>query len=457
MPMGRVCQLCYEGGGRLLSDNLRGEPSIFPFEKGPCGLSLQIGQIVRFCLSHRLGYDEAVDLQIVHGERSGDGAVENGSEWNPQILDPEVCHGVKELSRQHMLKLQRNIGIFHNATMGERSDLVKKAEEKLAELLADDPLDGNEIAKLIRRCSGWLCPPVVSANLFSPLELSHPIDRLDGDAVGDQKCLQHRLRKLLIEALGVLDLEDACTVEALRVALIYVKALIEKNQAVACASTSAGRQWHKLQSLVALEASSSKIRTDGILGHSLQKQSEAKPVSHKGENRPSDQSTIADGRYCPNEKVRSVSSVFREKVCRIKCSHCPFTIFSTWFWKHPSKGTVHVLVPLNGHRACSAKLGRRCGWHALDGTPTKADDMYHLDFCQHHCRRASCRQCGGREICEHNRLRHRCKMCRSQAGPKTIAGRKEKKLETALMPRFGNVKNEHIVPVDKTVETVVQH
>eukprot|EP00438_Fugacium_kawagutii_P027451 Skav208102 [mRNA] locus=scaffold1681:261214:262527:- [translate_table: standard] len=419
---GRVCQLCYEGGGRLFSENLRGEPSIFPFEKGPCGLTLQIGQIVRFCVSHRFGYDEAVDLQIVHDDR----ALGKGPEWNPQTLDPEVCHGVKQLSQQHLIKLQRNIGIFNNATMTERSELVKKAEEKLAELLAEDPWDGNKIAKLVRRCSGWLCPPVVSANLVSPLELSHPT--LDGDSVGEQKCLQRRLRKLLIEALQVLDLEDACTVEALLAAIIHVKALIERNETAACASTSAGRQWQKLQALVALEASSSKIRTDGIPDHSLPKQSEAKPASHKGENRPSDQSTISHGRYCPNEKVRSVSSVFRDQACRIKCSQCPLTIFSTWFWKHPSKRTVHVLVPLNGHRPCSAKLGHRCGWHALDGTPTKADDMYHLDFCQHHRRRASCRQCGGREICEHNRLRHRCKMCKSQSGPKTIAGRNEKEI-----------------------------
>ena len=378
MPCGYVCQLHYAGGG-LVHTSSSGASVSLPFRKAPF---LQVGQRVDFSISRRFGYDEAVDLQVVQAQYS-DQEIEHC---------PDVESGGVKL-RQHNLqqqisRLRRSIGRFRNAKVGERVELVKRAEEKLAEVLAEDQLDGNEIAKFVRRCAGWLS--VARACTLGGWEPGH------GGTEGEQKSMQRRIRKLLIMALGSLDLADSDTYQAVKAAVTYIQALLEKNKAIFDdnAASSAARQWRALRSLVFM----------------------AEPSDEEG--RKTSRSKVVDGKFAPPEKVRRLSTVFCEKACELECAECSYIITSKWYWKHPKNGRVHVLVPNNGHWKCRLKLGKKCAWNALDDTPTKLDDIYHLDFCPHLLQRSKCPQCGGREICEHGSRRYRCLTCKNQpSGP----------------------------------------
>eukprot|EP00438_Fugacium_kawagutii_P032967 Skav223877 [mRNA] locus=scaffold1226:423504:425489:- [translate_table: standard] len=291
MLCGRVCQLSYEGGGRVLSKNSRGESLIFRFEKGLCGPPLQIGQSV--CFSLKRGYDEAVDVQIV--EPSEGNAIESGSDWHSPMPSPES---------QQMLQLQRRIGRFRNASAIGQAELVTRAEEKLHELLEEDPLDGDEIAKLVRRCSGWLCAPVVHANQVEPSNQQH------SDSIGDeQTCLQQRLRKLLIRAFKNLDLGDSNTREAVKPALTYIQALLEQNTSVGHSRSRAARQWNKLKSAVFLEHDTS-ISSAAPKRESLNRtERNGGKALTKGACRVTKRSPVVGGNYRPHEKGIKASKV----------------------------------------------------------------------------------------------------------------------------------------------------
>ena len=126
-----------------------------------------------------------------------------------------------------------------------------------------------------------------------------------------------------------------------------------------------------------------------------------------------DRSAVVDGLYRPNERVRSLPSVYEalDQVVLLKCSNCVERISTSWFWKHPRHGRIRALVPSSGHSTCRKSLGKRCPWISLDGTYTCLDKFIHLDFCHHNCQRSICKQCGGTSICLHNRQRTLCKDC----------------------------------------------
>lgn len=112
----------------------------------------------------------------------------------------------------------------------------------------------------------------------------------------------------------------------------------------------------------------------------------------------------------PPNQVREDKS----KVVTLKCSECEQTMTSSWFFKHPTKASLHVLLPAMGHSACRIKTGKRCPWLPVDGRPHKLDIFDHLDYCEHTCLRTVCIPCGGSGICEHQKQYANCKLCRGR-------------------------------------------
>ena len=368
MPLGRVCQLHYAAGGSLQYDSCGSIVSL-PFAQGPF---LQVGQTVAFSISERFGYPEAID--VIPSSK---------------------------MSQAPTRKVQRSTGRFRNATCAERMEMIRRAEEDLQQLL-QDPVDGNEVAKWLHQSVGWLSAPVI-------YEIHGSKSEAHGDMDAEQMSLQRRLRKLLIWALECLELQDPETYEAIEAVVTHIRALIGDTDWMG--DTSTARQWKRLQSLVSLVEPTKAVESEAL-------------TSGNGRSTQSSQSTV-DAKYCPRENVRRLSTVFCDAICKLQCSECSYILASTWYWKHPKKGSVHVLVPNNGHAQCKLKFGRKIPWNALDGSPTKLDDIYHLDFCHHDRQRSKCLKCGGREICKHQCRRYRCESCKNQ--PRTFGAAKVQK------------------------------
>ena len=410
MPLGTICQLHYAGGGYVHPDGhvpigFRG--SIHGF---------QIGQRVTFVVSQ----GEAVEVQKVQRE-----SVE--SERPVTMLKTRM--------------LQRSIGRFHNATLEKRLEMLTHAEGLLEQLLAEDELDGDAICRLICKCVGWLHPEVAAEASSGKVPISGKPNW------GSVQC---RVRRLLIKALSCLDLNDATTCRAVESALAHINRLTTSS--VSLKTTRAAKQWQQLKSLVASSIAVAVAVTDDMpknpgFGERQDLSSEGSQNTfvsgcfpdvsdEKREKRQisgKDRAGMLERAYFPSTKVKQLEHVFSSaESVRLQCPQCMESITSNWYWKHPKTHDVYVLVPSKGHSACNRKAGKRIYWRALDGRRTLLDNFQQLDFCQHQRRRVVCRDCGGSQICCHQRPWYHCAVCKKrprirQSQPKNI-----KKCSTVL-------------------------
>lgn len=276
-----------------------------------------------------------------------------------------VCDGVSERQSR---KLQRHIGRFHNADVEERFLMVASAEELLNTLLKDDELDAGAICKLVCRCAAWL-HAAVSLNPGH----NDAAAGVAGHGFNVSADLQRRIRKILIRALCLLDLEDAATYKLVEAAVIYISQLLENvdfdPHGVNNLSKTA-KQWYQLQSLLRplpANESSKVAETPGKLRPHHVKRAEM--------------AVSVEGAYHPSKKMKSLDSIFcSEQVVQLKCSQCTATMTSSWYWRHPLSGRVQVLVPAHGHSPCNKRRGKRTPWRA-QGFPMCVDNFYSLDFC----------------------------------------------------------------------------
>lgn len=246
--------------------------------------------------------------------------------------------------------------------------------------------------------------------------------------------LQKRIRGVLITALQNIDLQDENTLNCLESALSFIQGLLDQVDLVS--PTAATRQWRQLASLIR----GGNLREDDTKTSGRQKRVPR-----------ADCSGVLDGAYHPNKRVKGraakksasalpcfvqVSRVFwhlhtrfvstalltgfptvfqGDNAIQLQCSSCPATISSSWFFRHPGSGQVHVLVPEKGHYACKKRLGNTSPWIPASGVPSKLDRYDFLNFCHHMRESRYCKLCGGRNICEHQKIRHSCGTCRKLA------------------------------------------
>eukprot|EP00434_Breviolum_minutum_P028209 symbB.v1.2.024955.t1/scaffold2364.1/size162346/2 len=293
-------------------------------------------------------------------------------------------------------RLQRSIGVFHNADSQERLDMVKKAEDILQQLLEEPEIDGDGICKLVRRCVGWLHVPIPSDRpaVAKNQDLNTHEVNFEEHA-SEHSNLQARVRRLLILALNALDLTDAVTFQAVEEALNYIRILLQQAERSHHGNASALKQWARLEALVT-PTDFGKAEKHRVLR-----------MAHK------DKGTVVDGSYTPNRKVRDLPMVFEsDDIVELECSKCSHVICSSWFWRHTGTGRLHVVVPKNGHRVCTTKLGKKCPWIVRGEMPPKNDHINELDLCPHHREKKFCKDCGGSHICVHLRQRQSCKLCK---------------------------------------------
>lgn len=382
MPSGTICQLNYYGGGRLQYQDSYGKSLHLPFEKAPY---LRVGQHVSFSINHSPDGEEAINvvpMNLSHTEattrvlpvmqtRKRKFALETVPSESlscAAIRDKKQDLAVVDLPESGSVpgrKIQQSIGRYHNADMEERGQLITRAEEGLEQLLAVAEIDGDALGKLVCRCAGWLHAPRI-------FEFGHAIGAAestrDASSHSEKSNLQLRLRRLLIRALKHLDLTDDGTRTVVEIALVYIQEL-SKAVPESGVATKVATQWQALQSLVSTPP---------------------RPPAEKRQG----SATIAGGTYQPSQKVQKMPNVFTQnESISLTCSHCRHKISSSWFWKHPRTGIVHVLARDNGHILCTTKLGKKVPW-IVDGDvmPLKNDHSTILDQCDRRFRSADARK-----------------------------------------------------------------
>lgn len=421
MPMGMVCQLRYDGGGSLLYQTLSGDSRQVPFSKASYGSPyLLVGQTVSFSLS-QAGQIEAVDITGLSLQRSSAFVSQPPplkqsvlAFADDQIHPTDAENGAKSpkpftsadqsVFAHPSRKLQRNIKKFYNADAEERLQMIEAAEDLLNDLLQEDPLDGNQLCQLLSRCAAWLHSPMANPAFTKPTD-DQQQQKVSSSA------LQFRIRRIVIRTLQHLDLADGLTYQMVEAAVTYICQLLEKAHFApvnARADSGATRQWQQLQSLLDVVQTVHGAKFD-------------EPPTGTAERlkrqlvKREEMAVSVEGDYHPSKKMKTLESAFHsEEVAQLRCSQCSATMTSSWYWRHPINGKVHVLVPAHGHSACRKRLGKRFGWRA-QGIPMCVDNFLSLDFCHHQRQRQRCRDCGGKGICIHSRRKDTCKLCKNAA------------------------------------------
>ena len=442
---GQVCQLNYNCSGMLEPLQMAGLPKHIPFLKSP--QSLRVGQTVRFRILSRgddmeavkisleLEPSEEIEMPIPTADTSdliSSPTLETGVE-KPKLLDSgDVISSVP--AQSHSKCFLRRMNQFRNSTQGEQVQLVIEAERTLDKLLGQSTLDGDGICRLARKCASWLHPPVLqSAN---PQRQSDP---RTARGTEDQVNLQGRIRKILIDALNHLDLQDPLTFEAMKAALFYMASLCERldkkcgSSSEMLAATPARKQWQELKNL--LEESGLKSLASAEMSYQppcprVEDQSKPGPLPGaanpqdqmkegadavwvagvEGENEPTRRRRTTEY-YEPTSVIKAISTVSQGKPVELMCSVCPFTIRSCWYVQHPKSLKRSVIAPRRGHLTCRQKV-KNCYWKSLDGGQVNRAIAHDLTYCPHQRLLTQCAPCGGVRMCIHAKRRSNCKECK---------------------------------------------
>ena len=451
---GRVCQLNYNCSGMLEPSPMAGLPKHVPFMKAP--LLLRVGQTVCFRLVSRGDDVQAVVVSLesdVQPDQEGmapKAITADASELHmssttslekTQLLDiGDVMSSVP--AQSHSRCFLRRMNQFRNSDQAKQVQLVIEAERSLDNLLGQSTLDVDAICRLARKCASWLHPPVLKA--ANPQRKSA---QMSARGTEDQVHLQERIRKILIDALNHLDLQDPFTFEAMKAALFYMVSLCQRLDekcgfsSATVSTTPARKQWLELKGL--LEESGLKSLVSGEISYqppcpTVEDQSKPGPRPRAANAQSQMKVEVDDARiaapdieneptqrrrtkeyYEPAATIKALSTVSEGTPVKLMCSECSFTITSSWYFENSRSLKRSVIAPRGGHLSCRPKV-KNCYWKSLNNLRVIRGNQSELEFCPHKRRLAECKSCGGGKICIHAKRRHQCKECKrvGRRGPK---------------------------------------
>ena len=425
---------------------MAGLPKHVPFLKSQ--VSLRVGQTVQFRIVGRSGDVQAVDISLecdapTHKARELPKLTADASDFKgslkiaetPSLDSEDVMKSMQ--AQSHSRCFLRRMSQFRNLGQGEQVQLVIEAEKSLDQLLRQTTLDGDAICRLARKCASWLHPPVLRTE--NPQRLS---DHASARGVEDQVHLQGRVRKIVIDALNHLDLQDPFTFQAMKAALFYLASLCQcldekcGFSSATLATKPARKQWLELKSLLAESGLKSLVSNEsyqlpcpgvedqcklGLLPSAKETQGVMKEMdgalrNHQGKRR----GKIAEC-YEPTPRLKACSTVSQGTAVKLMCSECPFTMTSCWYFQHPKTLKRSVIAPRYGHDSCREKV-KTCHWKNLDGGKVVRSIVSSLEYCPHQRLLDHCASCDGARMCKHAKRRNLCKECRhlyvGRLGPK---------------------------------------
>ncbi|CAE8601268.1 unnamed protein product [Polarella glacialis] len=305
-------------------------------------------------------------------------------------------------------RFQRDGMAFSNAGLEERAFRIASLEQRLVALVVAESWD--RLCALLREAAAALSGPRLVAALpqgesAMPEEAK---ERLQGN-------LQGRLRKLICNGLGYLDLSDSGTAALLEPGLSFMGRLIDKfaeAHARSLEEALAGKQWGRLQHLLSgSQECVSQLRDEHFPSEPFEDgQEEVTLAKSMGIGRADvglRGPTTKGGVYTPNLRIQSLALV-RETSSSVvlTCNRCGDKLTSSWLFER-RPGLFLTLTPQHGHNKCGGQ------YTSVDEVPCKKDFITDIDICEHGCQRAKCYRCGGHQICKHQKQRHSCKLCKA--------------------------------------------
>ena len=466
---GRVCQLNYNCSGMLEPLPMAGLPKHILFLKSP--LSLRVGQTVRFRIVRRGDDVQAVGINLEYEvktrqEREMPKFTVDASDFNTSSTLGTIVEKT-QFDSGDVIKLVpgqrysrcflRRMSQFRNSDQAKQVQLVIEAERSLDKLPCQSTLDGDAICRLARKCASWLHPPMLqSAN---PLGQS---DHKIAEGTEVQVQLQERIRKIVIEALNHLDLEDPFTVDAMKAALLYMASLCQRLDEKCISSsttvaTPARKQWQELKGLLeasgvvsngmSYQRSCLKVEDEskrGSLPRAANTQDQMKEMADvvrvacvEREHEPKRRRRTTEY-YEPTATIKALSTVSEGTPVKLMCSECPFTMTSSWYLQHPKTLKRSVIAPRDGHNICRQK-GKNCYWKNLDGGPVVMSFLTNFKYCPHKRLLSNCASCGGVRMCIHARQRSDCKECKHLVRPRAA----KKMLNSSFCKTSANAISRH--------------
>eukprot|EP00928_Gymnodinium_smaydae_P066385 TRINITY_DN49403_c0_g1_i1.p1 TRINITY_DN49403_c0_g1~~TRINITY_DN49403_c0_g1_i1.p1 ORF type:complete len:217 (+),score=19.51 TRINITY_DN49403_c0_g1_i1:85-735(+) len=155
----------------------------------------------------------------------------------------------------------------------------------------------------------------------------------------------------------------------------------------------AGEQWHSLRVLCA----SAEKETGPLVER---QEVVRKRISHR------ERASVNYGFYEPNSKVKALTTIHRDRSNAriVACTACGHQIQSEWFYKHPLKQNMVVLVPSHGHEACRKK-SVKSQYKPLDGSKSCGDQINDIAFCVHNILKKACKTCNLTYLRKYNQRR----------------------------------------------------
>ncbi|CAE8652449.1 unnamed protein product, partial [Polarella glacialis] len=303
-------------------------------------------------------------------------------------------------SEKAVRRFYRDGAAFCNFTLEERDLHLDSLEDRLVKVVASESWD--QVCSLIREAAAALAAPRQKAAL-KEAAVHMPEDARERL----QANLQGRLRKLICQGLGCLDLSDAGTASQLEPALLFMKLLIERCKIRGqLEEARAAKQWLRLQGLLTAEATT-------LAQASLKNLEPGGNVGGRGGGLK----TTKDGVYTPNPKIQSNPLVQNTGIGVIlTCNKCGVELKSSWVFARRRK--VLTLIPEHGHLP-HGKCGGK--YVPVDETiPTMGDNPAYLDVCPHGGPRRQCVRCGGSQICAHKKRVSRCPLCKPAGSKKGV-------------------------------------
>ncbi|CAE8728436.1 unnamed protein product [Polarella glacialis] len=231
-------------------------------------------------------------------------------------------------SEKAVRRFYRDGAAFSNSNLEERALQLDSLEERLVKAVSSESWD--QLCSLAREAAAALAAPRRKP-AFN--EAAAPMSEDAQERL--QANLQSRLRKLIFQGLGYLDLSDAGTASQLEPALSFVKLLIERFKARGqLEEARAAKQWLLLQRLFTAEATTlaeanlESCRSDGV------QSTKGKDSYLIGEDRGASKG----GLYSPNVKIQSnllVRNTGQDVI--LNCNKCGLELRSSWVFEYRGK------------------------------------------------------------------------------------------------------------------------
>lgn len=290
--------------------------------------------------------------------------------------------------------------VFHcsNLASSKKIHFLDRLEARLANITGNGDADAKALRMIIRATAALLTPPphVQPSQISSGTMSVESCRRLQMSAL-----IQRRTHKIFVCAVTLWRARWADDSQ-IGAALSHVRRMIERletrrgNMSKLCASMP----WAKIKGVVGTGESSELVG----LNNSIESGIASEGTSPEIKGCRSRHTAKWNGIYTPNPRLQALKHVKHCEVPKLlRCTKCSYEITSSWYLVAGS--TQKVIRPQTVRTQCEGSF------LPVDGSKSIPANDNLLNLCGHYKRQVDCAQCGGRDTCEHGKVKRFCSFC----------------------------------------------